>query len=560
MPCQPDIKVATTSSIPTASKASPQHSGLIKSLLRLSRTSLIDLALKWLDQKCHPGCTPYLQSNRKLVEEDEEDYLWEPAASIEALKDTYEAMRHQKGTKRDLIDRILDGDWRRGLTLQQIAMIDFQHLEETDSSLRWTALRLVSREEAEGAQSEERPSKRRKLEDGHKHKYPRIHTSTFLRALHREISPMIKAHYHIGRLLSRDNLTVLRIYISDTPYNQASRTEHAQATESGRSLFLAFPDSCPYVYIALAGAAGTSKSAGKLTTDIAAMKRTILEAVAKALSEQHHRYSLETTNLTARSLNAMMALRGHERSGAANGVFSIFTDAVAEDTPLKTVKSNYAQKVLAPIAQENESNFEKKRNEQIQQSMRLDRSSALFERDPNKPTPDLPKALTVSASCAVRFGTTGLPTQRHKAPLDRFHVKIEERLYLAPEPVVSVLDDQSEESFDQLAPTPRKPRVPVVAKDVSLTYDDVAPIKLTFHGSDIFAGLRKVAEAGLVDMKKLPSWMTGEEGVSQGTVRHGSFRVQQSLAFVRADVCRVSTWSNQALEIRATPNSPGIIC
>ena len=46
-------------------------------------------------------------------------------------------------------------------------------------------------------------------------------------------------------------------------------------------------------------------------------------------------------------------------------------------------------------------------------------------------------------------------------------------------------------------------------------------MKLTFQGTHVFAGLRKLAELGIVDAARMPSWMTGEMGVSFGVVRKG---------------------------------------
>lgn len=49
-------------------------------------------------------------------------------------------------------------------------------------------------------------------------------------------------------------------------------------------------------------------------------------------------------------------------------------------------------------------------------------------------------------------------------------------------------------------------------------------VKLTFHGSHVFAGMRQLVEAGIIDGEKMPGWLTGEEGVTIGAVRHGRIR------------------------------------
>jgi len=49
-------------------------------------------------------------------------------------------------------------------------------------------------------------------------------------------------------------------------------------------------------------------------------------------------------------------------------------------------------------------------------------------------------------------------------------------------------------------------------------------VRLTLHGPHVFAGLRQLVEAGIVDGERMPGWMTGEEGVTVGAVRHGRIR------------------------------------
>jgi central kinetochore subunit Mis15/CHL4 len=49
-------------------------------------------------------------------------------------------------------------------------------------------------------------------------------------------------------------------------------------------------------------------------------------------------------------------------------------------------------------------------------------------------------------------------------------------------------------------------------------------VKLTFHGSHVFAGIRQLVENGIIDGERMPGWMTGEEGVTVGAVRHGRIR------------------------------------
>ncbi|SPQ20560.1 9d16dfb0-0116-4416-be70-d0fb55a7dc21 [Thermothielavioides terrestris] len=49
-------------------------------------------------------------------------------------------------------------------------------------------------------------------------------------------------------------------------------------------------------------------------------------------------------------------------------------------------------------------------------------------------------------------------------------------------------------------------------------------VRLTFHGPHVFAGIRQLVECGIIDGERMPGWMTGEEGVTIGAVRHGRIR------------------------------------
>ncbi|KAL9626080.1 MAG: hypothetical protein Q9164_007950, partial [Protoblastenia rupestris] len=201
------VRASTTASVPSALRVPSTTKSLLRSLVRLSKPSLIDLALLWLQEENQATCAPYLTSNRNLEEEVDEDYLWSPAETIEELRLTYNSMRLETNiNKRFIIDRILDGDWRRGLSLYQVATIDLQCLNENDKAFRWTALKLVPRSNNE--EDEEQPvKKKRKIDSA---PYPTISPSTFLQNLQHEVSPIVKAHYYLHQIHTPQNLSVIR--------------------------------------------------------------------------------------------------------------------------------------------------------------------------------------------------------------------------------------------------------------------------------------------------------------------------------------------------------------
>ena len=76
-----------------------------KTLSRLSRSSLVDLATKWLS---NPRLfrVPYLTCNRDALEAEEEDYLYEPADDVASLRQIYDELRQDENvSKREIVER-----------------------------------------------------------------------------------------------------------------------------------------------------------------------------------------------------------------------------------------------------------------------------------------------------------------------------------------------------------------------------------------------------------------------------------------------------------------------
>ncbi|EXJ76991.1 hypothetical protein A1O3_10148 [Capronia epimyces CBS 606.96] len=429
-----------------------------KSLSRLSREAVIDLALSWLEDR--RTSKPYLLNNRRLFEVEEEDYLHVPAENIEALRLIYRQFQKDGSQirKQDVIDRIVDGDWRRGLSLHQHASIDFAYLEQNDAALRWSALRLVplAREEhtLQGEDESYPSKKRRKLShDGGNPGYPQVSPQTFLAALKAEISPLVKAHYHLHRMAAPYDLTIIRLYITpDTAFRPRSSSvprRAREATDSGRVMYVALPDNCPYVYVSLSGSTGSagrgrgardSKGRVMAKVDMATMKKIVLEAIPKALSRPQERWALESTKLTAKSLQSVCELRGNQKPGTGGGAYSVFT-----------IKTRASQSSPVDV--------------QVQEE---------------------PTESDLRSPVGQRFGHM---TGEHYAALDRVHVTIK-----------NLIQRDADTCPDPLG-------------------KDTGDAGLTFAGSDVFLGLRKLAEMGTayVDLDRMPAWMTGEMGVSSLT-------------------------------------------
>jgi central kinetochore subunit Mis15/CHL4 len=476
------LRAPTTASLPNNLRIPSTTPSLAKSLGKHSRQALLDLALLWLDDRNITSFPPYLQSNARNDTNDEETLPYPAAETIEDIRQAYIDLQDRKGAKREVLERILEGDWRHGITLRQLAMADLRYMDDHPSSLRWTALEL-SRIDARQNQPVDTS-----MPDWSA-SIPRTQAATFVRALQQEISPLVKAHFHLSRS-STLPLTFLRIFILDTPY-QAPRQTPEVFADSSRVIYVAFPDSCPFIYTSVSTSTGSKAvpSTSSVATDPRSLQRLVRDAVPKALSRPHERFTLKATALAAKSLPTLLALRGPGRTTAANGAFTIFADAAVEGSPLdprpsNTVSAEEHMRVDSKIVStEDDKENEGQANDVGTASKRQKAGGDSIGDGHLSPTSKKRRLATYS-----RFGTAG--GSHTPAPLDRLDI----RLLDAP----SSSNDGGDTATAALA-----------------------TISLTFTGSDVIGGIRKLAELGVIDPERMPSWMTGEEAVSMAVVRGG---------------------------------------
>ena len=134
------VRAPTTASLPNDLRIPSSTPSLIKSLGKLSRQALLDLAIIWLDDRNIASFPPYLQTDERDGPDDDEAFPYPAEETIEQVRQVYEDLQDRKGAKREVLERILEGDWRHGITLRQLAMADLRYMDDHPASLRWTAL------------------------------------------------------------------------------------------------------------------------------------------------------------------------------------------------------------------------------------------------------------------------------------------------------------------------------------------------------------------------------------------------------------------------------------
>ncbi|CAG8149331.1 unnamed protein product [Penicillium salamii] len=447
---QKSVRAPTTASLPNNFRIPSSTPSLTKTLSKLSRQALLDLAFFWLDDQNISSFPPFLQQD-DIEGRDDETLPYPAAETIEEVRQAYKDLQDRKGGKREVLERILEGDWRNGITLRQLAMADLRYMDDHPASLRWTALELS------------RIGKQPQSPDWSS-SVPRIQAATFVQALQHEISPLVKAHYHLARSTTLP-LTFLRIFVVDSPYQLPAQSAEVFA-DSSRVIYVAFPDSCPFIYTSITTSASkTAPSTSSVATDTRTLQRLVRDAIPKALSRPQARFTLNATSLAAKNLPTLLALRGPGRSTASNGAFSIFADAALEGSPLDPRPSN----TVTP-----------------EEHIGLDSGKGDSDRESSK------------RKLAESVALSPISKKRHMAIQSRFGTGSA----LAPAPLdrldIRLLDRPGRDDEDALP-----------------------AVSLTFSGSNVIGGLRKLAELGVVDPECIPSWMTGEEGVSVATVRDG---------------------------------------
>ncbi|KAL9942865.1 hypothetical protein D7B24_003612 [Verticillium nonalfalfae] len=465
------LSVPTTGPLSSTVRIHKSNAIVQKIVGRLSRPALLSLALDWLDENNQSLCAPQLGGSH-----DPNDF-YPPAESLQQLRRLYRELQARKGSKKDVVDRVLEGDWRHGLSLYQLAMADVRYLHEHQSSLNWMAYRLAlvtPRRDGDEDNDDSAITLDRQSLD-----VPRFHPSTFLQTLQSQILPDVKVHYHLDRPPGLA-LLLVRLFIVDSPYTSAMALDDGTSAktpqiESSRTLYIAFPDAAPFVYLSKPQSTGIATGA-----DSKVFRNLVEEGIPKALSQPRKRYTLQATDLRSKNLSLLLSSKGAGRTNAAAGGWSFYADRKKNESPLDPTLPT------PPLSEDSES-VSSAAGEQVTAAKRK------VTYDPAEADRIDKKARLLAAR--ARFG--GSAKLDDGRGIERVDITMEDS-FLGPEN-----------------------NVPGTGEDET----SWAPsVKLTFRGSHVFAGMRQLVEAGVVDGSRMPGWLTGEEGVTIGVVRDGRIR------------------------------------
>ncbi|ODQ65065.1 CHL4-domain-containing protein, partial [Nadsonia fulvescens var. elongata DSM 6958] len=286
---------------------------------------------------------------------------------------------------------------------------------------------------------------------------PLIEPNFLVQNIHSCFYPMFKAHVHITK---HPNLSLIIIRIQF--FEGDSHIILNQANPFGKAHWIALPLSSPYIF-------------HKAKSDI--FSRLVIQAFEKTFGETEQGFIKVTLleMLPINSLESLMKFKGASRSTKAMGPWSVYADNLIDDSPLERPKLKsdiYRHKsIISTIATRNLSH-----TEQIKQLANL---------------------RFTGRTHSIEQGSSS------RAPLSMAEFKIEGR-YQEKQPTVNYTQSN---------------RLPANDKKISKNFSPVFTLRL--EGTDIFGGLHELALEAIADSKHLPSYLTGEDGVTAGLVRKG---------------------------------------
>lgn len=377
-----------------------------------------------------------------------------------------------KWPKRRVIDRILFEFWPQGLNLLQLSQIDSQLIVDRPSAYSW--ILSTVRDSA----NKEVPI----LLDPQK----------FLSNLSQDLSALFMTYIYVCKH-PKLPLILIRVQVFDLqPMSQPGFSNRPHIS-SHKPLFLAIPLNSPHVI----------HSPG---SDM--VYNIVIQAVERSLPQNASnllRLVTKEDQKPIRSLESMHILKGCSRFGNSLGVWAPYADGIVDMLPLNSVDKH------AVFKSGEESDPEDDTDPQLKNLIKL--ANLRF------------KGSATGKVLSEKLFDDNRPSNRKKRKINPSNDNDDYK------------DDENstKNEFSSIAPIQYAEFVlkdrPTSDDSVDQEEDeeDYAGIKIKLTGLDVFAGLHELSvlttnkEEAVVDLAKIPGWLTGEEGQSCGVVKDGNF-------------------------------------
>ena len=447
------------------------QSTLINILLRLPRKALIELCYVWPKMV---NTQPPLGPRQKGLHQRQ----WNKMISHDAS----EYRSNGKVTKRRIIDKIIFDYWPKGLNLLQLSQIDCQMIVERPNSYSWIAATV---------------------KDSSKKEVPvLLEPQTFLDQLAKDLSNLFMNYIYVCRH-PKFPLVIIRIQVFDLqPIGSVDAVSNRPHIASHKPYFFAIPMNSPYII---------HSPGNDLVNDI------VMQAVEQNLSvgtKTILNIEVPENQKPIKSLEAMHILYGSSRFGNSLGIWTPYADDSIDISPLGKPEDHQEAQL-----QEKESTMDQ---ESIDQESTINdlkkianlkfkgsvdgkvKSQELFDLAPNAEPIRKRRKKTLDIYNAI-LDEEEQEDQHHEVP--------NEFTSIAP---VQIVEFELQEKMN-------------LANDTNNEEDHYSSITMRLSGNDVFGGLHELSTSTsdkanqIIDPVKLPNWLTGEEGKTNGIIRNGRF-------------------------------------
>lgn len=384
------------------------------------------------------------------------------------LAASMEYFKKKKVRRRVLASKILIQYWPRGLNLYQIAQIESYLMIHKPNNYSWSSSTAWNASQQKSILN--------------------IDPQKFIRNLRRDLSKFYLTSLYIFKYPELP-LIVCRVQLFD--FNNAflnslpdrnSKTEilpsiiHKSMEKelvSRRPFYIAFPENSPTIIHS-----GDSDSYAQL----------ILLSVQKTISEREPIIVRANDTSLVQSLESIVFLHGPSRYSESLGPWKSYADSSFDISPLSNTEAHMSATGKRTIS--NEVSTDDLNSSELKR-IKLENTMMKF-----------------------KGSKEGIRVQKIKE-LKNLHERTHN------------LNGKS--SFAQLdIPTPYSSLIPVEKIEFTLInelpeMDGGITIKFKFKGNDVFGGLHELCDNDLIDISKVPGWLTGENGISSGTIYNGDF-------------------------------------
>lgn len=379
-----------------------------------------------------------------------------------------ERLKAKKAKRRTVAMKILLEYWPQGLNLFQLAQLDCHLIIYRPNSYYWKSSTAWN-------------TKDEKM-------LLQIDPCNFISSLERDLAKLYMSHFYICEhpelplIMCRVQLFDLNneflISSKHQPNDDTSLPEVVvdytelakKKTVSRKPYYLNFPlNSATIIH----------------SPDTDLYSQLILQSVQRTISQRELLTLKPNEENPVRSLNSMHILHGVSRLANCLGTWASYANTNIEISPLD--KPEKHKIVRGSVILDDES-----RSEEAAKNARMEKAMIRFK------------------------GSTNGVQSRKAYEAKRFN----QRIYkLGTEEKVS-MEEQITSKYESIIPVEK------VQFWLKETHNDeqIGTICIKLQGKDVFGGLHELCDKGMIDVNKIPGWLTGENGIDSGTIVDGVFQ------------------------------------